>query len=97
MNTETEIAALMPDPSHSVAILQVCDRHGIDGQCLARETGYSHSQVSRILSGQYPVTTRLTRALYRLTHDPQVVAACIGEDIISIVPRKPTTNSKDAA
>jgi hypothetical protein len=70
--TLSGLMRIMPDLADSDILITICVAHGVTSVALAREARRSKSYISRILSGQHPVTLPITRAMWRLTRDDRL-------------------------
>lgn len=71
---------------------RVIGRHGVSQRDLARESGIADGQLSRYLSGQYPLPVSVFAALWRLTRDADLLSilnapSTARELVIIAVPR----------
>jgi hypothetical protein len=65
----------MAEMTADLDILQrVLARHGVSQDALARRLNLNPGYLSRVLSGQFPVTFAIFRAVWELTRDPELVA-----------------------
>jgi len=75
----------MPSLSgHNERFLRICGRHEISQRTLAQKSGLAEGHVSRVMSGQYPVTVELIRAAWAMTHDAELVAMCLDDDVMTV-------------
>ncbi len=56
-------------PEEADLIALVMRRNDVSQADIVRESGLDSAYVSRVCSGEYPITIRFARALYRLTND----------------------------
>jgi len=75
-NSNAEIIVMQ---YHNIVAARVLDRHNLTQDQLAREAQVHPSHLSRMLCGQRTLSPEVLRALWKLTHDPELLDAITGE------------------
>lgn len=76
--------SMPPLSGHNERFLRICGRHEISQRTLSQKSGLAEGHVSRVLSGQYPVTVDLIRAAWSMTHDAELVAMCLDDHVMTV-------------
>lgn len=76
MNDHLEISVMQ---YHNLVATRVLDRYNLTQDQLAREAQVCHSHLSRMLSGERTLSPEVLRALWKMTHDPELLDAITGE------------------